>query len=112
MPPLGDFEAETLAALDRDIAPVCADNPDVMITSTVAHGRPAEVLIEASSRVDLIVVGSRGHGGFAGLLLGSVSEQSYATVDARCLSTGSPMRRPRRPPLRIASGWSRHSQVN
>jgi len=75
MPPLGDFEAETLAALDRDIAPVRADNPDVTITSTVAHGSPAEKLIEASSRVDLIVVGSRGHGGFAGLLLGSVSEQ-------------------------------------
>ena len=75
MPPLSDFEAETLAVLDREIGPVRADNPDVIITSTVAHGSPAEKLIEASSRVDLIVVGSRGHGGFAGLLLGSVSEQ-------------------------------------
>ena len=75
MPPLSDFEAETLVALNRDTAPVRADNPDVMITSRVVHGSPAEKLIEASSRVDLIVVGSRGHGGFAGLLLGSVSEQ-------------------------------------
>lgn len=75
MPPLADFETETLAALDRDIAPVRAENPDIMIISRVAQGSPAEKLIEASSRADLIVVGSRGRGGFAGLLLGSVSEQ-------------------------------------
>lgn len=75
MPPFEDFEAATLAALEQELAPIRSQHPDVAITAVVVHGTPAEKLIEASSRVDLIVLGSRGHGGFAGLLLGSVSEQ-------------------------------------
>jgi nucleotide-binding universal stress UspA family protein len=75
MPPFEDFEAATLAALDVDLAPIRDEHPDVRITAAVVHGSPAEKLIDASAHADLIVVGSRGHGGFAGLLLGSVSEQ-------------------------------------
>ncbi len=82
VPPLEDFEAATLAALERDVAPVRPENPDVQITTTVVHGSPAVALIEASANVDLLVVGSRGHGGFKGLLLGSVSEQ--VVRHARC----------------------------
>ncbi len=39
----------------------------------VAHGNAAKVLLDRSSNAQLLVVGSRGHGGFVGLLLGSVS---------------------------------------
>ena len=48
---------------------------DVEIELQAIQGAPAGVLVAASRDADLLVVGSRGHGGFVGLLLGSVSQQ-------------------------------------
>jgi nucleotide-binding universal stress UspA family protein len=47
--------------------------PEVEVVSEVMRGRPARILAGASARADLLVVGTRGRGGLAGLLLGSVS---------------------------------------
>jgi nucleotide-binding universal stress UspA family protein len=50
--------------------------PDAVDSHRIlGEGPAAEVLLRAAERADLLVVGSRGRGGFAGLLLGSVSQQ-------------------------------------
>jgi nucleotide-binding universal stress UspA family protein len=54
----------------------------VPVRPVVAEGRPADVLIEAAAGADLLVVGSRGHGGFTRALLGSLSR--YCTEHAPC----------------------------
>jgi nucleotide-binding universal stress UspA family protein len=48
----------------------------------VTEGNPAQVLLDAARGADLLVVGSRGHGGFAEALLGSVSQ--HCVHHARC----------------------------
>jgi nucleotide-binding universal stress UspA family protein len=53
----------------------------VRVTTKVVEGNPAQALLDAAAGADLLVVGSRGHGGFAGALLGSVS-QHLATHSA------------------------------
>ncbi len=68
--------------LDKAIGPVRAAHPTVTIQQTVLEGHPAPLLVEASRGADLLVVGSRGHGEFAGMLLGSVSE--HCTANAHC----------------------------
>ena len=54
---------------------VVAQESDVKVEARAVEGRPVEVLVDAAGDADLLVVGSRGHGTFTALLLGSVSQQ-------------------------------------
>lgn len=65
--------AEELLAKEAEQARDVA--PDLDITTRVAEGPAAPALIDASRDADMLVVGSRGMGGFRELLLGSVSAQ-------------------------------------
>jgi len=55
------------------------------VSSKAGKGRPAKVLIDESAAADLLLVGQRGHGGFAGLVLGSVSR--HVAAYAKCAVT-------------------------
>jgi nucleotide-binding universal stress UspA family protein len=64
---------EHLRRLGEALAPWRDKYPDVEVITEVVHGRPVRILAGVSARADLLVVGTRGRGGFAGLVLGSVS---------------------------------------
>ncbi|HUI04207.1 MAG TPA: universal stress protein [Acidimicrobiales bacterium] len=71
-----DEDARTM--LDQAVEKAQAEHPGVKVRRLVVEGTPASVLLDAAKGAELLVVGTRGHGGFAGLLLGSVSEHCVA----------------------------------
>ena len=77
-----DIAGLTAKALDQAIAEVIStDHPGWLRTRTV-EGHAGKVLVGESAGADLLVVGSRGYGGIADALLGSVS--TYCVHHARC----------------------------
>jgi nucleotide-binding universal stress UspA family protein len=77
-----DMSQDVADELVQVIKEELGEEPPVVAQPRVKHGRPAEVLIEESAGADLLVVGTRGHGGFAGLVLGSVSQ--HVAAYAQC----------------------------
>jgi nucleotide-binding universal stress UspA family protein len=75
---VGNFDPQSTArqVLDATVDSVFGTGRPADLKLTVTEGVPAAVLLKASAGARMLVVGSRGHGGFAGLLLGSVSGAS------------------------------------
>lgn len=68
--------------LTATIGEVFGEHPPAGLRLTVREGNAAQVLLQTSAGARMLVVGSRGHGGFSGLLLGSVS--AACTHHATC----------------------------
>jgi len=66
---------EAADEMTQKVASQLGDAKPAAVTLHVVNGFPAKELIDASHDADLVVVGSRGGGGFARLMLGSVSTQ-------------------------------------
>ena len=80
--PLEELQAELAAEVDRIVSPIAADHPDVTWQARVVAGHPVWALVEASGTASAVVLGSRGRGGFAHMLLGSTSREVLR--NARC----------------------------
>lgn len=70
-----EVEQSANATLAAVVDEVLGEEPKVHVVERVVHGAAAPALVEAAGYAELLVVGSRGLGGFTGVLLGSVSHQ-------------------------------------
>jgi nucleotide-binding universal stress UspA family protein len=78
MPGEAQAREQARQAIEKAVAQTAEEigaQPPVSVTVSVFTGFPAQALIDASRDADLIVIGSRGAGGFETLLLGSISSQ-------------------------------------
>ena len=82
VPPVEDFAEAVREQLRQQIAHRLAEFPEVEVELVVAHGAAGRELVRASEGARMLVVGTRGMGGFTGLLLGSTSKAVLR--DAHC----------------------------
>jgi nucleotide-binding universal stress UspA family protein len=75
MPEVETLQNEAREVVERALAKVADEVTGVSVERSVVEGFAAEVLLQRAREADLLVLGSRGLGGFRGLLLGSVSQQ-------------------------------------
>lgn len=83
-----DFAPAAESTLEETVNKVLGDDSDVEVSLVVVEGPPALRLLETAAGADLLVVGSRGRGAFAGLLLGSVSDHCVAHASCPVVVVG------------------------
>lgn len=71
-----EVAASAKEVLREALARVADEAKGIRIDEIVVEGSASHMLTEAAKGADLLVLGTRGHGGFSGLLLGSVSQQA------------------------------------
>lgn len=94
--------AEGTALLERARERLAVRHPQVHITTQLSELSPVKALTSLSHEVDLLVTGTRGHGGFTGMILGSVS--SRVVAHAGCPVVVMHGEQPRRSPGEIVLG--------
>ena len=72
---LADLQRSVRASFEATLGEAIPDTNGTEVEHRVVEGTAAAALVEESRGADLLVVGSRGLGGFRGLLLGSVGQQ-------------------------------------
>jgi nucleotide-binding universal stress UspA family protein len=77
-----DPESDVQRVVDTAVASARAEHPGLEVFARLVNGHPAPILVEASKGADLLVVGSRGHGEFVGMLIGSVG--AHCAAHAHC----------------------------
>ena len=77
-----DYQDDARSVLCEAITEMCTLDPAVQVCPRVVEGRAGPLLVDAAEGADLLVVGSRGHGGLAEALLGSVGQ--YCVHHAPC----------------------------
>ncbi len=82
VPPEWDPPTDSRRQLDEVVALLRADHPDVAVTTTVVEGSAGPVLVAEATGAELLVVGTRGRGGWREAVLGSVS--LYCVTRAPC----------------------------
>ncbi|MGW5678072.1 universal stress protein [Streptomyces sp. NPDC003860] len=83
-PPAGDYDPAAVAeqVLKDSLAEVAGPTPAVPVRAHVVHNTAADALLGYAVDAEVLVVGSRGHGGFVGAVLGSVAQ--HCTQHAPC----------------------------
>jgi nucleotide-binding universal stress UspA family protein len=77
-----DYQQDAFEILAEAMAETSTVDPDVQVCPRVVEGQAGRILVAAAEGADLLVVGSRGHGGLAEALLGSVGQ--YCVHHAPC----------------------------
>jgi nucleotide-binding universal stress UspA family protein len=87
---IGGFEEKVEQILAQAVQDAFGTQRPANLRTRMVNGAPRQTLLDASKDAAMLVVGRRGHGGFGGLLLGSVSSACIAHADCPVLVVHAP----------------------